>query len=82
MITNLCHSIASYLRGLKNKNQWYRIFLFKKKPYLKECLRSSKKCGCTQVTIQFRWWWEWKKMIIINEGHDYEDNRDDNLKKI
>ena len=23
-----------------------------------------------------------KKMIIINEGHDYEDNRDDNLKKI
>ena len=23
-----------------------------------------------------------KKMIIINEGHDYEENRDDNLKKI
>ena len=23
-----------------------------------------------------------KKLIIINEGHDYEDNRDDNLKKI
>lgn len=23
-----------------------------------------------------------KKLIIINEGHDYEDNRDDNFKKI
>lgn len=46
-------------------------------------MSSSKKCGCTQVTIQFGWWWEWKKkLIIINEGHDYEDNRDDNLKKI